>query len=256
MSCILTKHLVGKNIFLSLRCLHVTRYFKQNHYDLLGVSKSASQEEIKKAYFALSKENHPDRHPNDNQKLQKFLNIKDAYSVLSNPTTRQRYDDSLSGRSYGSPYNSERYSSAYRNHPFTQKRYSNPYRDHFHSEEPRYWTPRDRMDMYWDNYYNHRTKYRKKYGRKTPNDPILTFLERNHLNLVQYFILIVFCMLSVRYAKGKAGERRVVLEEIEEKRHMDVKKRADEVLKLKKEYKEHLRNKNNSVIPDSKLEEA
>jgi len=62
-----------------------------NLYDLLGVSPSASDAEIKKAYRRLAMEFHPDRNP-DPAALAKFQEVSAAYDVLSNDTRRARYD--------------------------------------------------------------------------------------------------------------------------------------------------------------------
>lgn len=64
-------------------------------YDDLGVDKSASQDAIKKAYRQLAQETHPDKNGGDNSK---FLPVKSAYEVLSNPERRKRYDDTGDAR--------------------------------------------------------------------------------------------------------------------------------------------------------------
>ncbi|KAL8801856.1 MAG: hypothetical protein Q9200_006796 [Gallowayella weberi] len=64
----------------------------EDFYNLLGISKSASERDIKKAYRTLSKRYHPDKNPNDASAKQKFVSIADAYDALSDPTSRQIYD--------------------------------------------------------------------------------------------------------------------------------------------------------------------
>lgn len=64
---------------------------KRDHYEVLGVSKSASQEEIKRAYRELSKKYHPDRNA-DADAEEKFKEVQQAYDVLKDPEKRQRYD--------------------------------------------------------------------------------------------------------------------------------------------------------------------
>jgi len=65
---------------------------KRDFYEVLGVSKSASQEEIKKAYRKLALKYHPDKNPGDSEAEHKFKEAAEAYEVLSNAEKRQRYD--------------------------------------------------------------------------------------------------------------------------------------------------------------------
>lgn len=65
---------------------------QRDYYDVLGLSKSASPEEIKKAYKKLALKNHPDRNPGDDEAVQRFKEAAEAYEVLSDPEKRSRYD--------------------------------------------------------------------------------------------------------------------------------------------------------------------
>ena len=72
-------------------------------YDALGVSKSASQDEIKKAYRKLVREHHPDRNPGDKEAEDRFKEIQAAYDVLSDPEKRKQYDAFGSADGRGAP---------------------------------------------------------------------------------------------------------------------------------------------------------
>ena len=65
---------------------------KRDYYEVLGVDKKASAEDIKKAYRKLAKECHPDLHPNDKQAEERFKELNEANEVLSDPEKRARYD--------------------------------------------------------------------------------------------------------------------------------------------------------------------
>lgn len=65
---------------------------KRDYYEVLGVQKDASEDEIKKAYRKLAKANHPDLHPGDKECEERFKEINEAYEVLSDPDKRAKYD--------------------------------------------------------------------------------------------------------------------------------------------------------------------
>ena len=80
---------------------------KRDYYEVLGVSKSASAEEIKKAYRRLAMKHHPDRNKDDTGSEGKFKEVKEAYEVLRDSDKRATYDrfghDGLRGAGMGGP---------------------------------------------------------------------------------------------------------------------------------------------------------
>lgn len=65
---------------------------KRDYYEVLGVSKTATDDELKKAYRVLAKKYHPDMNPGDKEAEVKFKEASEAYSVLSDPDKRRQYD--------------------------------------------------------------------------------------------------------------------------------------------------------------------
>ena len=65
---------------------------KRDYYEVLGVNKTASEDEIKKAYRKIAIKYHPDRNPGDKQAEEKFKEAAEAYDVLHDPQKRQQYD--------------------------------------------------------------------------------------------------------------------------------------------------------------------
>ena len=65
---------------------------KRDYYEVLGLKKGASEDEIKKAFRKLAMKYHPDKNPGDKEAEEKFKEINEAYAVLSDPEQKKRYD--------------------------------------------------------------------------------------------------------------------------------------------------------------------
>ncbi|WP_034429572.1 molecular chaperone DnaJ [Caldisalinibacter kiritimatiensis] len=78
---------------------------KRDYYEVLGVDRNASEQEIKRAYRKLAKKYHPDMNPDDKEAEKKFKEINEAYEVLSDPQKKARYDQfghqGVNGQGFG-----------------------------------------------------------------------------------------------------------------------------------------------------------
>ena len=65
---------------------------KRDYYEVLGIAKGASEDEIKKAYKKMARKYHPDLNPGDKEAEEKFKEVNEAYEVLSDADKKARYD--------------------------------------------------------------------------------------------------------------------------------------------------------------------
>jgi len=77
---------------------------KRDYYEVLGISKDASDSEIKKSFRSLARKYHPDKNPDDPGAENKFKEIQEAYAILSNSDERRKYDTYGHNRPGGSPF--------------------------------------------------------------------------------------------------------------------------------------------------------
>src|ERR1700730_17872501 len=75
-----------------LLCGGASMVSKRDYYEILGVSKTASPEEQKRAYRTLAMKYHPDRNTGDEEAAHRFKEAAEAFEVLSNSEKRERYD--------------------------------------------------------------------------------------------------------------------------------------------------------------------
>ena len=77
---------------------------KRDYYEVLEISKGATDSEIKRAFRSLARRYHPDKNPDDSEAETKFKEVQEAYAVLSNPDERKKYDMFGHEQPGGSPF--------------------------------------------------------------------------------------------------------------------------------------------------------
>ena len=147
-----------------------------NYYETLGVSKTATADEIKKAYRTLAFKYHPDRNPGDAAAEEKFKQITAAYDVLGDETKRRNYD--LGAYTYESGRNESQNQYQQQYHQQYQYTYSNPFGD----------------DNFWDwfdeKHTNSERNYYKYNRRKAPRQ------NRNYFSMLLLKALQTFIGFS------------------------------------------------------------
>ena len=79
---------------------------KRDYYEVLGVSRKASDTELKKAFRSMARKFHPDKNPDDAEAESRFKEVQEAYAILSNAEERRKYDMFGHERPGGSPWGS------------------------------------------------------------------------------------------------------------------------------------------------------
>ena len=65
---------------------------KRDYYEVLGLDRNASSDDIKRAFRSLARKFHPDKNPDDPDSESKFKEVQEAYAILSNPDEKSKYD--------------------------------------------------------------------------------------------------------------------------------------------------------------------
>lgn len=133
-----------------------------NYYDILGVSKTASAEEIKKAYRTLAFKYHPDRNLGDSGAEEMFKKVNAAYDVLGDETKRRNYDLTGSGESYS-------YSGYSENSRQGNTQYSDPFGETYwewftqgQQRQNQYENPNQNRQYEYRHYQNDYSNYKKR----------------------------------------------------------------------------------------------
>lgn len=156
----------------------------ENYYDILGVSKNATEDEIKKAYRTLAFKYHPDRNPGDKVAEETFKKITVAYDTLSDPAKKRDYD--LGGSSYSSAGSSNQgysYRSSYSGNPFGQ---GGPFNG---------WYDNESYNSGEQNYNN----YRYTYTYKEPEYSRSYFWSKTWRNALKAVLALFFGRMAFRF---------------------------------------------------------
>lgn len=130
------------NHFIIQRCNISSTNRAYNHYLVLGLKKDATEKEIKRSYLEKCKEYHPDKHFGDKSMQKKFVEVNEAYQVLSDSAKRSEYDARLFGGGSGR--------SGYQNPYRTWRPDSNEYQKGPRSGPRDYWKQANQRSSGWD----------------------------------------------------------------------------------------------------------
>lgn len=177
--------------FIAIVLSSVRTHKAPTHFETLGVKQTSSQEEIKKQYRALAKKYHPDKNKDDAGAQAKFIDISNAYEVLSDDNKRKEYIEELQyGRnSFNGIYRQNRHSSQDFGSPRNMHTQYASYKTRFeNSEEPEIYMHRGADGRI---YY---TTARPKYQRESHFEYSYTFgtsnIDGTELSLLKIFLLV------------------------------------------------------------------
>jgi molecular chaperone DnaJ len=161
-----------------------------NYYETLGVAKTATADEIKKAYRTLAFKYHPDRNPGNAEAEEKFKQISAAYDVLGDEAKRRQYDMG---------YSTDSYSSSSAGHQQYQRQYQYTYQNPFGDDNFWEWfnsaqfRSRNQQTQNTNSYYN-----QYDYSNRTSNEPETKrdYFSMLFLKAIQTFVGFTFFRFS------------------------------------------------------------
>ncbi|GFT57187.1 dnaJ subfamily B member 12 [Nephila pilipes] len=189
-------------IIQSFRC--------KSHYASLGIDSTASQKDIKSAYYKLSVKFHPDKNDGSKESIEKFREITEAYEVLGNPERKKAYDEDFRTRPYYHGFErngfSQRTGQYYGKTPRSGKdkyyNYDEHYRQHYaeymkqREMENEYFKQRwraDRRARHGDDYYEAPVRD----GRPYPVQLRMLLYSRSLVTLLTFWFILLFAGIFI-----------------------------------------------------------
>lgn len=146
-----------------------------DYYDILGIKKNATQEEIKKAYRTLAKKYHPDQNHGDKVAEEKFKKINEAYTVLADEEKRRMYD----GGFYGSNYQNTQ-------GPSTGSTSTGTY-------------GRDPFQEFWEEWARSQSSYQKRYSSNKQNYKKNRYSYSGSFSIVGMILGVIALIFGLRF---------------------------------------------------------
>ncbi|XP_032138885.1 dnaJ homolog subfamily C member 4 isoform X7 [Sapajus apella] len=176
----------------------------RNYYDVLGVHPGASTAEVKRAFFAKSKELHPDRDPGNPALHNRFVELSEAYHVLSHEQSRRSYDDQLRSPSPPkSPGTTAHDKSTCQTHSSSREHPNAQYWSQFHHVRPQ--GPQSRQQQYKCNQQVLRYCLLLMLVGMGLHYVIFRMVEQMHLNFMDEKDRIITAMYNEARARARAN---------------------------------------------------